>query len=258
MIQRHKVDELRGIFCISRADIFQNHIGDILHFVPIVPKRIEQLHVLLCERCLHAVDHVVAVISTLTANIDCRKAANRHISGLCCTGIHRHEASHIFAGGVRFERCLFPDPVCAFLCDGSLGHLIAQFDFKLCTVKACFTGNAGNIELPLLLFSLFFHKSGRCKDKFKLIYGFQLLLQLFIGIHRKAGCRNRHPAAFFDFHPQIISNGIGDVIQNFHIIHRFYAYPYSFIVLTMKALLQKSISIIPPTFSPVNEKADGV
>ena len=25
----------------------------------------------------------------------------------------------------------------------------------------------------------------------------------------------------------------------------------------MKALLQKSISIIPPTFSPVNEKADG-
>lgn len=26
----------------------------------------------------------------------------------------------------------------------------------------------------------------------------------------------------------------------------------------MKALLQNSISIIPPTFSPVNEKADGV
>ena len=226
MIQRHKIDELRGIFSISRADILQNYIGDILHFVPVVPKSIKQLHVLLCKRSLHAVDHVVAVISTLTANIDRCKAANRHIGGLCCAGIHGHKASHVFAGSVRFERCLFSDPVCAFLCNGSLGHLIAQFDFKLCTVKARFTGNAGNIELPLLLFSLFFHKSGRCKDKFKLIYGFQLLLQLFIRIHRKAGCRNRHPAAFFDFHPQIISNGIGDVIQNFHIIHRFYAYPY--------------------------------
>lgn len=31
-----------------------------------------------------------------------------------------------------------------------------------------------------------------------------------------------------------------------------------FIALTMKALSQNSISIIPPTFSPVNEKADGV
>ena len=258
MIQRHKVDELRGIFCISRADIFQNHICDILHFVPVVPKRIEQLHVLLCERSLHAVDHVVAVISALTANINCRKSANRHIGGLCCAGIHSHKASHIFTGSVRFERSLSSDPVCAFLCDGSLGHLIAQFDFKLCTVKACFTGNAGNVELPLLLFSLFFHKSGRRKDKFKLVYGLQLLLQLFIGIHRKADCRNRHPTAFFDFHPQIISNGIGDVIQNFHIIHRFYAYLHSFIASTMKALLQNSISIIPPTFSPVNEKADGV
>ena len=176
MIQRHKIDELRGIFCISRADIFQNHIRDILHFVPVVPKRIEQLHVLLCERSLHAVDHVVAVISVLTANINCRKSANRHIGGLCCAGIHRHKASHIFAGGVRFERSLSSDPVCAFLCDGSLGHLIAQFDFKLCTVKARFTRNAGNVELPLLLFSLFFHKRGGCKDKFKLVYGFQLLL----------------------------------------------------------------------------------
>ena len=97
MIQRHKVDELRGIFCISRADIFQNHICDILHFVPVVPKRIEQLHVLLCERSLYTVDHVVAVISAFTTNIDRCKAANRHISGLCCAGIHSHKASHIFS-----------------------------------------------------------------------------------------------------------------------------------------------------------------
>ena len=183
MIQRHKIDKLRGIFRISCADILQNYICDILHFVPVVPKSIEQLHVLLCERSLHAVDHVVAVISTLTANIDCRKAANRHIGGLCCAGIHGHKASHIFASGVRLERCLFPDPVCALLCNGSLCHLIAQFDFKFCTVKARFTGNAWNVELPLLLFSLFFHKSGRCKDKFELIHGFQLLFQLFVRIH---------------------------------------------------------------------------
>ena len=176
MIQRHKVDELRGIFCISRADILQYYICDILHFVPVVPQGIEQLHVLLCERSLHAVDHVVAVISAFTANIDRCKAANRHISGLCCAGIHSHKASHIFTGGVRFERSLPSDPVCTLLCDGSLGHLIAQFDFKLCTVKARFTRNAGNVELPLLLFSLFFHKRGGCKDKFKLVYGFQLLL----------------------------------------------------------------------------------
>ena len=33
MIQRHKVDELRGIFSISRADILQYYICDILHFM---------------------------------------------------------------------------------------------------------------------------------------------------------------------------------------------------------------------------------
>ena len=32
--------------------------------------------------------------------------------------------------------------------------------------------------------------------------------------------------SFLIFDPQIISNGIGDVIQNFHIIHRLYAYPH--------------------------------
>ena len=100
MIQRHKVDELRGIFSISRADILQYYICDILHFVPVVPQGIEQLHVLLCERSLHAVDHVVAVIATLTADVHRRKPIDWHIGRLCYFRIHSHKASHIFAGCV--------------------------------------------------------------------------------------------------------------------------------------------------------------
>ena len=134
MIQGHKIDELRRIFCIGCADVFQNHVRDILHLFTIIPQSIKKLHILLGERSFHAVDYVVAVIATLTADVHRRKPIDWHIGRLCCFRIHSHKASHVFTGGIRFEFCFFLDPVSTLFCDSSLGHLIAQLDFKLCTV----------------------------------------------------------------------------------------------------------------------------
>ena len=100
MIQGHKIDELRRIFRIGRADVFQNHVRDILHLFTIIPQSIKKLHILLGERSFHAVDHVVAVIATLTADVHRRKPIDWHIGRLCCFRIHSHKASHVFAGCV--------------------------------------------------------------------------------------------------------------------------------------------------------------
>ena len=100
MIQCHEIDELRRIFRISRTNVFQNYVRDILHLFPVIPKTIKKLHILLRVRSFHAGDHVVAVVSTFTANVYCGKPIDWHIGRLCCFRIHSHKASHVFAGCV--------------------------------------------------------------------------------------------------------------------------------------------------------------
>ena len=134
MIQGYKIDELRRIFRIGRADVFQNYVRDILHLFTIAPQSIEELHILLSKWSFHAVDHVVAVITTFTADVHRRKPIDWYIDHLFCFRIHSHKACHVFTGSIRFEFCFFPDPISALLCDSSLGHLVTQLDFKLCTV----------------------------------------------------------------------------------------------------------------------------
>ena len=100
MIQGHKIDKLRRIFRIGRADVFQNYVRDILHLFTIAPQSIKKLHILLGERSFHAVDHIIAVVATLTANIHRRKPIDWHIGRLCCSRIHGHKACHVFTGGI--------------------------------------------------------------------------------------------------------------------------------------------------------------
>ena len=139
MMQSHKIDKLRRIFIISRRDVLDHHIGNILHFAAIIPDRLKQLHILSGERCFHSVSHIIAVVAPLTAYIDRGKTSHWHIGDLFCRRIHRHKALHVFPGDIGFENSFPSDPICAFFCNGFLRHLVAQFDLKFCSVQTALT-----------------------------------------------------------------------------------------------------------------------
>lgn len=174
MVQRHEVDKLRRIFSVGCADIFNNHIRHILHFLAVAPKLVEQLHILMRKRRLHAVDHVVCIVAALTADIHCGESGEGHIGSLRTSSIEGHKARHILAGSIGFEFCFPADPVGTFLGNGSLGHLVAEFDFKFRAAQAGFSRQAGDIKLAFLLFRFFFNKCRRCKNKPERLYGIQL------------------------------------------------------------------------------------
>ena len=100
----------------------------------ITPKRFKQLHILGGERCLHPVDHVVAVIAAFTADIHCCKAIQRHIGGLLHRRIDCHKSAHVFPSDIGFEDSFTPNPVSTLSGNSPLGHFIAQLDFKFCTI----------------------------------------------------------------------------------------------------------------------------
>ena len=134
MVQRHKVDELRRILIIGRTDVGDNHICHILHLFPVIPECFKQLHILGGKRCFHPVDHIVAVIASLTADIHCGKAIQGHIGGLLNRGIDCHKSTHIFPSNIGFEGGFTPDPLSTFSGNSPPGHFIAQLDFKFCSI----------------------------------------------------------------------------------------------------------------------------
>ena len=67
-----------------------------------------------------------------------------------------------------------------------LSQLIPELDFKLCSVKAAFTGHARNVELTLFLLAFSFTKVGEVKIKRRLLNLRKLLFQPLKGIDRKA------------------------------------------------------------------------
>ena len=158
MVKGHEVDEFRRVFCIGGADIFNHHIRDILHFLTIIPELLEEMHILMGERCLHTVDHVVGIVAALAADIYGCKSGHGHIGCLRGSRINSHKTHHVLAGGVGLEFGLSANPIGAFLCNGTLSHFVAQLDFKFRAVQAGFSGKTGNIKLTLLLLRLFLHK----------------------------------------------------------------------------------------------------
>ena len=218
MVQRHKVDEFRRVFIVGVADIVQHNIRHILHFGFIIPKGIEQLHVLRGEWCFHAVDHVVGVVAALTANINRGETVDRHIGRLLGFRCNGHKPAHILAGCVGFERGLAADPLSAFFCDSALRHFITQLNFKLSTVQAALATDAGNVEFTLLFFGTLFDEGGRSKDETEFIDLLELFLQLLKGVHGKAGRSNGYTASPFDGDRKIITHNIMYVVEDFHII----------------------------------------
>jgi len=99
-----------------------------------------------------------------------------------------------------------------------LRHFITQLNFKLSTVQAALATDAGNIEFALLLFGTLFDEGGRSKDETEFIDLLELFLQLFKGVHGKAGRSNGYTASPFDGDRKIITNNIMYVVEDFHII----------------------------------------
>ena len=216
MVQRHKVDEFRRVFVVGVADIVQHNIRHILHFRFVIPKGIEQLHVLRGEWCFHAVDHVVGVVAALTANINCGENVDRHIGRLLRFRGNGHKTAHILASCVGFERCLAADPLSAFFCDSALRHFITQFNLKLSTVQAALATDAGDVKFALLLFGPLFDKGWRSKDEAKLIYLLKLFFQFLKGIHGETSRGNGYTASPLNGLTQIILDERTNIVQYFH------------------------------------------
>ena len=60
------------------------------------------------------------------------------------------------------------------------------------------------------------NKSRRGEDKSKFIYLLQMAFQLFVCIHREAGCSNRNLAATFYCRFQIIPDNVRNIIKYLH------------------------------------------
>ena len=97
-----------------------------------------------------------------------------------------------------------------------MGQLIPELDFKLCSVKASFTGHARNVELTPFLFGLFGYESRRGKNKAELLNLRKLLFQLLKGIDREASRRNGHFAALLDLYRQIVFKSLCCIIYKLH------------------------------------------
>ena len=110
------------IFCIDRADIFNDHICYILHFLMTVPQLIKQLHVLLKKRYFHVVDLSVGVIAVFTSLIHGSESCQRHISSLNSSIINGREAHYILASGVGFKFSLSANSISALFGNSTLDH----------------------------------------------------------------------------------------------------------------------------------------
>ena len=145
--------------------------------------------------------------------------------------------SHLLAAGVGFEPRPSTNPVRALLRNRALRHLVAQAHLELRAVKARLTRDARDVEFALLLCRLFPNECGRGEEEAELLHGRQLLPQLLIRVHREARRRNRHSAAAYDLCPQIIANGICNIVQNLHVSPPNLSHRYSMVTTNFPSLL---------------------
>ena len=195
IIKGEKVDIFRRIFAVCGSYIFNDNIRDFLKLLLVVPKLFKELdEVLRVFVAFCFLYRIVSVIPALAAEVDRCKAVDGHIG----TFIHRQKAHHLFLRHVRLKCHLPSDPIGAFFCDRLLRQFVSELDFKFRAVQAALSRNARNIKLALRLRCFFCEKGWRGEDKSQLIYAFQLLFKLLIGINRKAGSRDRQLAAPMD------------------------------------------------------------
>ena len=216
--QRNEVNQFRRVFIVGCGDVINHNIGHVLQETPVTPHRFKQFEEL--QRVFKTVqtgDHVIAVVSALTADIHSRKAVEGLIHILLLLVVNGHEAiRHRISRCVGFEAGFPPDPVGTLFGNGFLRHLIPQLDFKFRSVNISLTGQARNVKFPFLLALLFGDKCRRSKDEPEFIHFFQLCFQFMVGIHGKTSRRNRYLTAFPYRFDQIIPHLIGDVVKDSH------------------------------------------
>ena len=122
VVQREKVDELRGVFPVGGGDAFEDLIGHILQAGIVAPQFVKQSKILPAVfGCLGAGDEVIDIVAALTAEVYGGKAADGHVGAF----IHRDKAGHLLRRCVGLEGDLAANPVGAFAGDGFQGQFIA-------------------------------------------------------------------------------------------------------------------------------------
>ena len=172
MIQSHKIDKLRRIFIISRRDIFNHHICNILHLAAIIPDFVKQLHILNGKRCFHSICHVIAIITSLTSYINRSETIHRHICNLFLQRVNCHKTSHVFACDIWFESSFTSDPIRTFFRNRFLSHFISQLNLKFSSVQTSLAAHSRDIELSLFFRSFLSCKRRWCKDEPELLHTF--------------------------------------------------------------------------------------
>lgn len=147
VVERHVVDDLRGVLLIDRGDHVYDLAGDVLELFLVVPHLIEGLQELGAFWGFDAHDDVRHVVAPLAAEVDRGEAVHGTVGvGLVAVG-DEHEVVHGVPGGVRPELRLAAHPLGAFPRDGLLFELVAQAHLELRAVQALLALKPRNVEL---------------------------------------------------------------------------------------------------------------
>ena len=216
VVERHVVDDLRGVLLIDRGDHVYDLTGDVLELFLVVPHLIEGLQELGAFWGFDAHDDVRHVVAPLAAEVDRGEAVHGTVGvGLVAVG-DEHEVVHGVPGGVRPELRLAAHPLGAFPRDGLLFELVAQAHLELRAVQALLALEPGNVELAAFLRRLLRDEGRRREEEAQLLAGLQLLLELLKGVDGKACGGDGHFAAGADRLLQVVFDDVCGVVEYFH------------------------------------------
>ena len=162
VIERHEVDEIGRVLVVCGGDTVNYLIGNDLKHFAVIPYLIE-VGKQSAGKGLIFHDCGADYIAFFAAQFNRSEVIDRRIAYT----VNYDLSLNGFVADIRLESDLLPDPLCTLSCNGFLGQLIPELDFKLCSVKASFTGQARDVELTPFLFCLFGHEGRRSENKAK-------------------------------------------------------------------------------------------
>ena len=215
IVKREKVEKFGAVLLVGGGDALQNFVCDVFQVALVIPQLVEQFQVSFTFWCIHAVDHAEHTAATVTAQVLAGKAIHwciRHRR----IRIYSQKACHSLHGLIGLEAGFFPDPLRTFLRDCALAEFAAELNLELTAMQCALAVQPRNIKFPLGLLGLLVQKCGRCEYKVQLVQVFKLCFQLFKCVDRKTGRGYGNTTVLLHRYAQIISQLLGNVVDDFH------------------------------------------
>ena len=221
IVEHDEIDALGRILPVDRGDVVADRVSDVFHARWVGPDGVEELDVALgVHRLVEAVHEVGNSIALRIAQIDCRKARQRHVGDAGWRPVNRKELLHWGRGRIGLEARLLPDPFGALARDRPLGQPVAKLDLEL---RAGQTGNPLGFRdeelAPFASFPVRRTLGGERlfgEQKLQLFDLLELPTQSLERKNRKARCGNAEPLAALDVFLELVSEQHVDVIYDLH------------------------------------------